>query len=56
LDLNNNRLTGVVPAALGHLAALKWLYLGGNQLTSVPAELLRGLSCVFLDDGVARVP
>jgi hypothetical protein len=27
-----------VPAALGGLTALRTLYIGGNQLTSVPAE------------------
>jgi hypothetical protein len=40
IDLIGKGLTGSVPAALGQLAALKWLILDDNQLTgSVPAAL-----------------
>ena len=40
LDLNDNQLTGGIPAELGDLTYLRWLALAGNQLTGgVPAEL-----------------
>ena len=40
LDLQYNRLTGGIPAELGSLTNLKWLYLNNNQLTGgIPAEL-----------------
>ena len=40
LDLQYNQLTGEIPAELGSLSNLKWLYLNNNQLTGgIPAEL-----------------
>ena len=40
LNLGYNGLTGTIPAALGDLSNLEWLYLFGNQLTgSIPAAL-----------------
>ena len=50
LDLRYNQLTGEIPAELGSLAGLEWLYLDNNQLTGgvggpvqpdgeIPAEL-----------------
>ena len=56
MSLDNNQLTGAVPAAIGQLAALEVLYLSDNWLTSVPAALmqqLRGRGVhVELDEGV----
>ena len=38
--LGDNRLTGEIPAELGRLAQLHWLYLQGNQLMGeIPSEL-----------------
>ena len=40
LDLGSNELTGPIPAELGDLSNLEWLYLAGNELTGcVPAGL-----------------
>ena len=40
LSLSPNRLSGEIPAELGNLANLEWLYLSGNQLSGeIPAEL-----------------
>ena len=40
LDLSSNQLSGSIPAALGQLRALEWLYLQNNQLEgSMPTEL-----------------
>jgi Leucine-rich repeat (LRR) protein len=52
LNLQGNRLTGVIPVELGKLGALVQLNLGGNQLSdSIPAELgqLGGLTILYLD-------
>jgi hypothetical protein len=51
--LQRKGLTGAVPAALGRLAALEWLFLHNNQLTgSVPAALgqLAALQGLWLDN------
>ena len=40
LDLRHNQLTGEIPAELGSLTSLEWLWLFNNQLTEeIPAEL-----------------
>jgi Leucine-rich repeat (LRR) protein len=39
LSLEDNQLTGVVPAELGQLTALTVLALNANKLTSILAEL-----------------
>ncbi len=40
LDLNFNKLSGEIPAELGSLSNLEWLYLYGNELSGeIPAEL-----------------
>ncbi len=40
LLLERNGLSGPIPAAVGNLANLEWLYLSGNQLTGeIPASL-----------------
>ncbi|MDE2963436.1 MAG: hypothetical protein OXU26_05965, partial [Acidobacteriota bacterium] len=40
LDLNDNQLTGSIPAELGNLVNLRFLVLDYNQLTgAIPAEL-----------------
>lgn len=37
---NDNQLIGTIPAELGQLSGLLWLYLGDNQLTgTIPGEL-----------------
>jgi leucine-rich repeat protein SHOC2 len=41
LSLPLKKLTGIVPAEIGRLTALRTLYLNQNQLTSVPPELGR---------------
>ena len=55
--LNDNRLTGAVPASLEELSSLTWLQLNNNRLASVPEKLLRVLRerdvAVHLDAGVA---
>jgi len=39
LDLDDNQLTGAIPAELGNLSNLEWLFLYSNQLTgAIPAE------------------
>ena len=51
LDLSHNELSGEIPAELGNLTILKWLYLDYNQLTGeIPAELtnLTNLEELFL--------
>ena len=52
VKLNNSSLGGVIPAALGDLAKLQDLWLGGNQLTGeIPPELgnLTSLYALYLD-------
>ena len=40
LNLYNNRMSGEIPAELGNLTSLEWLYLNNNQLSNqIPAEL-----------------
>ena len=40
LYLDNNKLSGTIPAELGNLASLQWLFLGENELSgTIPAEL-----------------
>ena len=42
LDLSFNQLTGEIPAELGRLSSLKWLYITNNQLPGeIPEELGR---------------
>ncbi len=51
LSLRRNQLTGEIPAELGDLANLEYLYLDGNQLTGqIPAELggLANLESLYL--------
>ena len=53
LALNNNQLSGPIPAELGQLGALKVLYLHNNQLSGpIPAELrqLGKLKFLLLQD------
>ena len=38
-----------MPAEIGQLTSLEWLYLNDNQLTSVPAEIGQLTSLVELD-------
>ena len=52
LILDNNQLTGGIPAELGSLTKLDWLYLSGNQLSGeVPSSLgsLANLQWLHLD-------
>jgi leucine-rich repeat protein SHOC2 len=54
LDLRDNQLTSV-PAEIGQLISLQYLFLDSNRLTSVPAavEELRAACCEgLLDYGV----
>ena len=51
LVLRSNQLTGAIPAKLGRLSNLQWLWLYGNQLTgAIPAELgrLSSLQSLYL--------
>ena len=53
LFLDDNQLTGLIPAELGQLEALSTLYLADNQLTGpIPAELglPRGLAELIICD------
>jgi Leucine-rich repeat (LRR) protein len=53
LNLEDNRLTGVIPAELGQLSALIELNLANNQLSgSIPAELgqLAALTHLYLEN------
>ena len=52
LTLNDNNLTGPIPAELGNLTALEWLLLNGNELTAIPPELgdLGSLQYLYLQD------
>ena len=53
LSLDNNRLSGRIPAALGSLSNLEWLYLSDNQLSGpIPAALgsLSNLHTMNLDN------
>jgi hypothetical protein len=53
LHLNDNQLSGAIPAELGQLGALSRLYLHNNQLSGpVPAELgqLGELTALYLDN------
>ena len=59
LDLRNNRLTGEIPAELGGLTNLQWVYLSGNELTGCIPEGLRAvakndLSLPFCDCATGR--
>ena len=48
LDLNNNQLSGEIPAELGNLGNLEAIRLAGNQLTGcVPAGLQKVLNNDF---------
>jgi uncharacterized protein YjdB len=52
ISLTYNGLAGEVPAAIGDIATLESLNLGGNAITAVPAELskLRNLSTLGLNE------
>jgi Leucine-rich repeat (LRR) protein len=53
LSLGSNRLRGSIPAELGNLSNLSWLFLYNNQLSgSIPAELgnLSNLWRLYLDN------
>jgi leucine-rich repeat protein SHOC2 len=57
LDLEEFGLTGALPAEIGQLTSLKRLYLEGNRLTSVPAEIWQLTGCeVKLDSAVTNLP
>jgi len=36
MSLSHNRLSGDIPPEIGNLTNLRWLYLGNNQLTTLP--------------------
>ena len=46
LALGANNLVGTLPAALGHLDQMQWLYLWGNQLTgAIPGARATSPTC-----------
>ena len=51
LDLNENNLVGTLPASLGNLDQMGWLYLYGNQLTGTIPDLsaLTNLKDLYLN-------
>ena len=42
--MNDNRLTGEIPAELSGLSELEWLWLGGNSLTGCVPDGLRDVA------------
>ncbi len=59
IQLGNNDLSGPLPAQLGNLTGMKWLRLGGNQLTIVPSQIgnLANLEWLQLDgNDIATLP
>ena len=59
LNLDNNQLSGPIPAELGGLTNLEWLNLDGNELTGpIPAELgrLTNLDSLILYDNLLIGP
>ena len=51
MSIRNNKLSGSIPAELGNLSKLEWLYINNNELSgSIPTELgnLTELDTLFL--------
>jgi Leucine-rich repeat (LRR) protein len=40
LNLSGKGLTGIIPIELGNLTKLMTLWLGGNQITEIPSEIV----------------
>lgn len=51
LGLEDNNLSGIIPPEIGNLPDLMWLYLYGNELTSIPLEIgnLSKLQLLWVD-------